>query len=270
MKTHSYVVAAWIAICIGLTLSISGCAESLQTSQSGATSPTRVSVTTTPEIRSPSPPSLPETSSPEMTPTPITNTWTDTFESSRNPIWSTGSAEGDYSYSAAYRDGKYQISIGSADTFFYSYNGRVRFVRDVQWEVDIDPITQEEPIWYGFLCRGQKRDNAYGLLISNTKQAKIVVFRPRDLVVFKIIEERDFSDLQLATNEPHRLGATCIDTQLTLFLNGEELLQATNSEFTTGWIGFLFYNQGREPSEIKLDNAQMTIFYPPKQEGINR
>jgi hypothetical protein len=67
-----------------------------------------------------------------------------------------------------------------------------------------------------------------------------------------------YSDLILPGAATNRIGADCIGSRLVLYVNGEELLQIEDSEFTDGDIGLLAGTFDSPGVDIVFDNLVVT------------
>jgi len=150
-----------------------------------------------------------------------------------------------------YLSGEFVIMVGKPDTALWSKPNR--YMTDVSVEVDAREVAGPDDNLYGVICRYQDSDNFYRLVIAGngyagiTKRAggTVSVISGPNLMVSNAVQRGQ------ATNH---IQAICQGTQLTLYVNGEMVAQATDGDFTAGDTGLLAA-AGKHPGiEIHFSN----------------
>jgi hypothetical protein len=135
-----------------------------------------------------------------------------------------------------YLDGEFVILVGKPDTALWSKPNR--YMTDVSVEVDAREVAGPDDNLFGVICRYQDSDNFYRLVIAGngyagiTKRAggTVSVISGPHLAISNAVQRGQ------ATNH---IQAICLGNQLTLYVNGELVAQATDGDFTAGDTGLL-------------------------------
>lgn len=163
-----------------------------------------------------------------------------------------------------YEKGAYRIRV---DTIGSEGNGMDTWAHpgqdldgDVRVEVDVTKIGGPDSNDMGVLCRYTKDEdenfNFYYFLITSDGYVWIAKMKASEAEMISG-EEMIQSDAIKKTGTNH-IRADCIGKKLTLFVNGEEVANATDSDFTSGDIGLIAGTFEEPGVDIKFDNFIVT------------
>ncbi len=126
-------------------------------------------------------------------------------------------------------------------------------------EVDATKTAGPENGYYGFICRfNQEARNYYALVVS-----------PDGTYGIAKSENNEYEFLQQGTapagviqagETTNQIRADCLGDTLTLYANGQQLLQVEDDDFETGWIGLVAGTRGQPDFAALFDN--LTILQP--------
>lgn len=145
-----------------------------------------------------------------------------------------------------YVDQEYRI----LNRFAHSYVSSIRSfnIPEVHAEVDANLVGGPESGYFGVVCRWQDINNFYAAVISGNGSTGIV--RVQDgQVTFLNEGTSDFDPAGW-----NRVGANCVGSTLTLFVNGESVLQATDAVFSSGFIGVMVGTRSSANTDVHFDN----------------
>jgi hypothetical protein len=155
-------------------------------------------------------------------------------------------------FTIEYTNGRYRISnevenlhVSSIRTFDFT---------DVHAEVDATLVGGPQSGYYGVVCRWQDINNFYAMAIGGDGSANIVRIQNG---VPTFLNEGDQDINPQAWN---RVGANCTGDLLTLYLNGEPVLQARDDTFDEGYFGLMVGTRGDSGVDVHFDN--MTAYIP--------
>lgn len=141
--------------------------------------------------------------------------------------------------STDYENGGYRINVIQANAFFFA-NPYKTFQNDVHIEVDATKIGGPDDNAFGVQCRYQDVDNYYFFYISSDGYTGIGIDNAGTKTIISSSDGNLASDSNIiqgaATNH---IRADCIGTSLTLYVNGTQIAQATDSTFTGGDVGVI-------------------------------
>ena len=145
-----------------------------------------------------------------------------------------------------YGSGGYRIySTAATPVWSVIHSG----LKDVIVVTDITTFSGEQDAFFGLVCR-QKNDRYYLFAVSPNGTAEIG----------KIVGA-NFNSLAATSFQPesynpgvNQLRAECIGSQLAFYLNGNLLLQAGDSDFTSGAVGVLAGNRSTPGIDVTFDN----------------
>jgi hypothetical protein len=153
--------------------------------------------------------------------------------------------------------GEFVIYVGKADTALWSTANR--YMTDVSIEVDARQVEGTDDSLYGVICRYQDRDNFYRFVIGGNGFAGITK-RSRGTVT---VISGEFLNVSTAVQRglaSNHLRAICQGTQLSFFVNGELVAQASDSEFSAGDTG-LIAASSRYPG-VRIRFSNYSVFQP--------
>jgi LysM repeat protein len=202
----------------------------------------RLAVPTTPVVAPP--PGIPVTGPPDepIHPETARQVIFDDFSAPR--IFLTGF---DPDWRIEYVDNQYRI----VNHFFNSHVSSVRLVNHPNKHIAVDAQQVGGPAsgFWGVVCRWQDINNFYAASISGDGSTGIL--RVQNGLHFWLNQgSADFN-----ADGWNRVGATCDGNTIILFLNGEEVLQATDNVFTTsGRGGVMVGTRGVPGTDVHFDN----------------
>jgi spore coat assembly protein SafA len=135
-----------------------------------------------------------------------------------------------------YRDHGYQIY----NDFFNAYVNSVRSFNfaDIHVEVNAQRVSGSESGYYGVVCRWQDVDNFYALAIGS--EGFLTIARVQNgFVNFLAQREAEEELMNFGAGEFNRIGGSCVEDTLTLFVNDEPVLEAQDHTFTSGFVGLM-------------------------------
>lgn len=145
--------------------------------------------------------------------------------------WAEGST-GEVSLS--YGGGGYRIAVHVLNDAAWSI--REQPYRDLSIEVDATQVEGPRDGYYGVICRYQDGSNFYGLIVGADGQYGI--FKKAGGLL-KFIQQSVEPSPYVITGPKaiNHIRGDCVGNMLTLFVNGYQLAQVQDSDFTSGSIG---------------------------------
>ncbi len=150
-----------------------------------------------------------------------------------------------------YSDGGLRIRVDEPHYDFWSVAGQD--FTDVQIEVDTVILGGPSDNDFGIICRYQDRDNFYMLVISSDgyygaaklKNGQYSMIGP---------EQLQYSGVIAQGQAAHRLRADCVGDALSLYVNGQKLMEVRDSDFTAGDVGLIAGAYAVQGVDILFDN----------------
>lgn len=151
----------------------------------------------------------------------------------------------------AYQDGVLRFLINQPNSDYWS-RPRKSFT-DVRLEVDVTRVAGPDNNDFGLICRFSDRDNFYAFLISSDRYAGIVRIQEG---VYTVISSPNmqYNKLIQPGYVTHHLGAGCVQSNLTLYINGEKALEAQDLTHTAGEVGLMAGTYEQPGIDIIFDN----------------
>jgi hypothetical protein len=132
-------------------------------------------------------------------------------------------------------------------------------IGDAIIEVDATPITgdvpEDESLGWGIICRALDYDNNYYLAIYVGGQPAI--YRQQNGEWTELATGTP-SDAFRGGNATNHLRADCVGSNLTLYVNGQKVIEAQDSEFKTGQVGLITESTDKHGAEILFDNFSVS------------
>lgn len=206
-----------------------------------AASPTEISSPTPAPTMTPEPT---ETPPPTATQTPIPNViFEEDFEAGTG--WFEQEED---NFAFEFVDGAYRIRNEFYDAAVWSI--REMGIDDVYLQVDASLSDGAESGFYGLICRHVDEDNFYALLVSPSGRYGIGIHEDGEFIY--LIEGTNPEVIQ-SGSAVNRVGGECVGDSLTLFANGQQLAQVTDSTFDEGEIGLVVKTTLDEEMEAIFD-----------------
>lgn len=159
-----------------------------------------------------------------------------------------------------YNNGTYRMLVKIPNYDIWANPGQY-FDGDVRVEVDATKVAGELDDDYGLICRYSGEPSApnyYYFIISSDGYAVIgkVGAGENGYISSEEMLPTEAIKQGLTTN---RLKADCIGSTLSLYVNGQMVASATDSEFTAGDVGLMAGTFDIPSSEIAFDNLVVTV-----------
>lgn len=159
-------------------------------------------------------------------------------------------------FSSNYYEGYYRIQINQANYMAWANPGLS--LGDVHIEVEATFLGGGLDNHFGVICRAVDVNNFYALMISADGFygiAKRVNGGSLELIGTSQLE---YSDAILQGVITNQLAADCAGQTLRLSVNGQTLLETTDSSFTSGDVGLLAGTFNIDSTEVVFDNFLVT------------
>jgi len=157
-----------------------------------------------------------------------------------------------------YSDGKYLISVADASSYLFATPSSLADTTDVSIEVDIlksDDVQHD----MGIICRYQDSLNFYYLMVSSDGYFAIGKFKDGNEERIGTTDMRKDNAGAIHTGAvDNQLRADCVGDTLTLYANGTQLFQATDSDFAKGNVGLIAGSYDNAPVTVYFDNFVVT------------
>ena len=158
-------------------------------------------------------------------------------------------------FSLELTDEGYKISVNILNAPIWSI--RDQSFEDVIVEVDTTRLSGAKSGYSGLVCRHQDEDNYYALVISSDGTYGIAKMEDGE---FEFIQEGSDQSGVLKSGAANRLRAECIGEKLSLYANGQLLLQVQDDDFPSGAVGLLAGTRLDGAVEVFFDN--FAIYQP--------
>lgn len=159
--------------------------------------------------------------------------------------WSKGGA------SVAYYYGGLRILVDEEQFDFWSVAGQ-KFT-DARIEVDAAKLNGPDDNDFGIVCRYKDKDNFYMLVASSDGYYGIAKMKGGQHGMIGA-DQLQYSGAIARGQAANHLRADCIGSTLTLYVNGQQLMQAQDTEFTTGDVGVVAGAYDTRGVDIYFDN----------------
>jgi hypothetical protein len=144
--------------------------------------------------------------------------------------------ENNDSWRVGQMDGGYSILVKISYAPIWSV--RNQELTDVRLEVDAARLDGPADGYYGLVCRHLNGDNYYALVIGSDGFYGIAIKEGGDKLRY-LVEGRDQQSVILSGSAYNRIRGDCIGSTLSLYANGQKLLETQDSTFDSGDIGLL-------------------------------
>jgi hypothetical protein len=191
----------------------------------GATMPIPTQPTSTPTPTATPQPSA--TLTPSPTPVLI---FQDDFSKDRN--WF---LEKNKDFGFEYADGGYRVYVNMLNAPVWSVRGKD--LADVRLEVDATHTGGVSDGYFGLVCRHQDENNYYSLVISS--DGSYGFMKMKDGKHDFVKEGEDQANVIQRGGGTNHIRADCIGNTLTLYANGQKLLEVQDDDFASGDVGLL-------------------------------
>jgi hypothetical protein len=162
----------------------------------------------------------------------------------------------------AYLDGEFRVLLNKPDFNTYSILPERKF-GDVSVEVDARLANGPSTGVFGIICRAEANEGT---------ASKAYIFAIRTDGLYAILKRTSptFWDAIASGKKPgaiktgtNRLRADCSGSSLTFYVNGEKLLEATDSDFKSGQAGVAVTTQPKSAAlDVRFDNFVVRSLTP--------
>lgn len=150
-----------------------------------------------------------------------------------------------------YSNGALRIFVNKAQFDYWSVAGKN--YEDVHLESDVKKGVGPDDNDYGLICRYRDQDNFYAFVISSDGYAGIVKVKDGSYQVLTG-EMLQYSETIHRGSDRNRLQALCVGSILTFSVNGVQLFEVTDEEFTSGDVGVIAGAYDTPGVEVLFDN----------------
>ncbi len=150
-----------------------------------------------------------------------------------------------------YENGQYRIQVLTENTDVWANPG-LNFT-DVRVEADATKAGGPDDNDFGLICRYQDTNNFYFFIISSDGYGGIGKVKDGEqiLIGHTDMPPSDAINQGAATNH---IRADCVGSTLTLYANGTQIDQQTDSDYPTGDVGLLAGTYTETGTDILFDN----------------
>jgi len=156
----------------------------------------------------------------------------------------------------AYLDGEYRILLNKPDFNTYSLLPKQSF-SNCSVEVDARLAAGPSNGVFGILCRGEANEQTVQTAYVFAIRADgfyAILKRTSPTFWDAIAYGKESKAIKPGTAVNH-LRADCSSTTLSLYVNGEKLLEKTDAAFTAGQVGLAVTSQPKsDPMDVRFDN----------------
>lgn len=155
----------------------------------------------------------------------------------------------------SYQDGGYRIFLSSTDWFSWVVSPNAAVYDDVRLEVDARKIGGPDANEYGLICRvNYEASSLYAGVVTSDSQ--FAVYKSIDNGPLELIgmAAMGFSQAVSTGEETNHIRFDCVGDTLTLYANGTQLVQVTDTTLANGEIGLYSGTFDPANTEILFDN----------------
>ncbi|HEX9018743.1 MAG TPA: hypothetical protein VF806_06135 [Anaerolineaceae bacterium] len=150
-----------------------------------------------------------------------------------------------------YAEGGLRILVDENQFDFWSVSGH-KF-GDVQIEVDALKRSGPDDNDYGIICRYLNKDNFYMLVVSSDGYYGIARMKSGQYSMIGS-DKLQYSQAISQGNVTNHLRADCVGSKLSLYANGQKLMEASDTNFVSGDAGVLAGSYNGKGVEVIFDN----------------
>jgi hypothetical protein len=164
----------------------------------------------------------------------------------------------------SYVDGEYRILLSKPDFNTYSYLPNKTF-ETFSVEADVRLAAGPSNGVFGILCRGDADEKTLrtGYMFVIRADGLYAIMKRTSLTFWDAIAYGKESKAIKPGNGVNHIRADCVGATLTLYVNGEKLLEKSDTDFKKGGIGFIVTTQPKsEPLDVRFDNLVVRAIAP--------
>jgi hypothetical protein len=150
-----------------------------------------------------------------------------------------------------YADGVYRIFVNELNLDIWSVPGQN--FSDVHIEVDALKVGGERDNRFGIICRAVRMDSFYTFIISSDGYYGIGKIKGQEYHLIGMDALQPSKAIRLGSALNH-LRADCVGDRLSLYANGEKLVEVRDSEYQSGDVGLIAGTYQSAGTDIRFDN----------------
>jgi hypothetical protein len=153
--------------------------------------------------------------------------------------------------STDYSNGSFRIKVTATDYLLWT-NPKQSLQNDISINVDATKAGGPDDNAFGIICRHQDNDNFYYFVITSEGYAGISMFKNGEKIWLTgdSLIPSDAIHQGAATNS---IRADCAGSTLTLYVNNQQIVSATDSSFSGGGVGLIAKAYGTPGVDILFD-----------------
>lgn len=163
-----------------------------------------------------------------------------------------------------YADGEYRILLNKPDFNTYSILPKQKF-DNVSVEVDARLVSGPSNGVFGILCRAEADANSASkaYVFAIRADGFYAILKRTSPTFWDAIAFGSGSKPVKPGNAINHLRADCSGGKLIFYINGEKVLEKSDTSFTGGFVGFAVTTQPKsEPMEVRFDNFAVRAIAP--------
>jgi hypothetical protein len=164
----------------------------------------------------------------------------------------------------SYIEGEYRILLRKPDFNTYSYLPNKTF-ENFSVEADVRLAAGSSNGVFGILCRGDADEKTLrkGYVFAIRADGVYAIMKRTSPTFWDAIAYGKESKAIKPGNAVNHIRADCADGTLTLYVNGEKLLEKSDADFKKGGIGLIVTTQPKsEPLDVRFDNLVVRAITP--------
>lgn len=156
---------------------------------------------------------------------------------------------------AEYNEGALRVLVSASDAVSLSVP-QISF-GDARIEVDAWKADGADDNQFGIVCRYRDLNNFYFLVISSDGYFGVGKFKDNQFTLLGMAEYQPSEVIQQSAAVNH-LRADCIGDTLTLYVNGQKLIEVQDKDFASGSVGVLAGAFQTPGVDVRFDNFTVT------------
>ncbi|MEA3441178.1 MAG: META domain-containing protein, partial [Chloroflexota bacterium] len=149
------------------------------------------------------------------------------------------------------KDDTYYISVNTANGYIWSI--RSLNPPDVILETDAAMVEGSDQAYYGVVCRFEKGANYYFMVVNDSGAYAIGMVKGGGKPEM-LVQGSNQGGIVLSGNQLNHLRGDCIGDTLTLYVNGEKLLETQDDSFSEGEVGLIVLSSYKNYQvQVKFD-----------------
>jgi hypothetical protein len=156
-----------------------------------------------------------------------------------------------------YADGVYRIYVEEPNMDIWAKPDL--YFNDVRIEVDAIKVGGDRDNRFGIICRAMDPNSVYTFVISSDGYYGVGKIKGEQYTLIGMDALQRSDAIQQGSTFNH-IRVDCIGDRLTLFVNGQQLIQVQDAEFVEGDVGLIAGTYDVPGTDIRFDNF---VVYQP-------